>query len=200
VSAIDIKPLPSRFGTDTTAWRLEDRGDAVEAIPRLPIGYLIGVWVVAGFLYTAALLVFPRVRHVPAPLWYGFFFGVPVIVVGAHVMAYVSYRNGLRFLIDRVKSTFTLPNVQKSWPLANVVGWQIVNYMSGPGRRNEDRSSQLIVVIQVGDTVARYLVFTGIGRSMPWRFRELVEQVAALTPVKLVSYVEDGVEKVDANS
>ena len=166
----------------------------------MAIGYLLSVWGVGTIIFGAAIFIFPRFRDVPAPLRYGFLWSIPIIVVGAHVLAYLSYRNRMPLLINRAKSTFTLPNVQKTWPLANVLGWQIVNYMTGPRSQNEDHSSQLIVVVQEGDKVARFLVFTGIGRNMEWHFRELVEQVAALTPVKLVSFVEDGVEKLTAST
>ena len=164
---------------------------------RLPIGYVVSCWAVGAAVYVVGVLVFRHADDVPAPLLYAWFVGIPILMAVVPVLAYISYRQGPRFLIDRAKSTFTLPNVQKSWPLADIIGWQIVNYVRGTDR-GENYRSQLILVVRQESAVARYPVFTGIGRGMERRLRELVEQVAVITPLRLVSHVEDGADRANS--
>jgi hypothetical protein len=187
---IDTAPLPTKFASGNLRWQLEDCGDQLELVPRAPFGYLascvaavavltpIGIW----FIPCGEADEFLSLRN----LWLVF---LPLFLVGSCVMTYLDYRLGPRFLVDRVRQTLSMPSIGRTWPIADVVGWQLIIRPDLHRSNKKWHRCQMILLVRENDSIARYLLMEGVGSGMIGRIESFVADSREQTGLTLVSHV-----------
>ena len=123
---------------------------------------------------------------------------VALLVFGC-VLTWIGHRMGPRLVYDRVKQTITLPAWERSWPMAMVLGWQIIHNTKTDEPSSEKLQLNLVVNEEDG-SIGRHPLFSGVGRQLLPRIQELCADLEQKTSIGVVSAIEDGRERVGIES
>lgn len=182
---VETTPLPLKVGSNTWKWRLEDRGACVELKPRFNWGHLalnfgfgIPLWL-AGYWFITRVVEVNDQDWMPR-IWLFLF---PAVLLVVCVILYSEFRFGPRFFVDRSRMTLTLPRLARTWPLEDVIGWQLVEYVR---EHDADQSpmSQVVLVVRSANGPERIRFSDGIGRSTARRFEQLLIDIERTTGMR----------------
>jgi hypothetical protein len=189
----------SRFDTPATSalnWQIDDFADRIEVRPRPATGSIVltlltsAVFACLGIVGKQFLEQSGLTTDNFCLLWIG---GLGVLTVLTVGMLTISYRLGPRISIDLDRARLTLPKQNLNWPLAQIIGWQIVSEVVNSGGDAYVRHDLILLVVE-NDAISRHSVCAGVNRSMARRFQIMIDRLAAPSGLRLVSHVEDGVE------
>jgi hypothetical protein len=183
---IDTTPLPSKHASSGWTWRLHDRGDVLELTPRLnlallslELGFGILLWLGGYWFITRVVCVNQDDDWMPV-VW---LVAIPAMLAFACVMRYVDYRFGPRFVVDRMQQSLTLPKLNRTWKLGDVLGWQLLEYVKESGS-DKNRMSQIVLVVQSVSGPERILLVEGVGKSIARRFEQLMSEIERTTGMR----------------
>jgi hypothetical protein len=182
---VETTPLPFKSASNGWAWSLEDRSDRVELKPRvnlvrlaLTFGGGIPLWL--GGYWFITRVVGPNDDDWMPLIWLA---ALPAMLLFAAVMFYVDYRTGPRFVMDRTRMTISLPRLDRTYRLSDVLGWQLVEYVRELGS-DRDYMSQVILVVSTPSGVERILLAAGIERPIARRFEQLLADIERTTGMR----------------
>jgi len=162
---------------------LDDRGEVVQLRPRLNLARIfielaggISLWLGGHWFITRVVCVNQEDDWMPT-IW---LIAIPAMLAVACVLHYLEYHFGPRFVVDRMQQSLTLPKLNRTWKLKDVLGWQLIEYDQQNGT-DTNRTSQVVLVVQSANGPERFLLVEGIGKQIAGRFEQLLIDVERTT-------------------
>lgn len=83
-----------------------------------------------------------------------------------------------------------MPSIGRTWPIADVVGWQLIIRPDLHRSNKKWHRCQMILLVRENDSIARYLLMEGVGSGMIGRIESFVADSREQTGLTLVSHVD----------